>query len=1267
MTTLTAADFVPYTSVDPSTIEAGPLALYSVSVDSILPTQQNEGFAEVDAKAAGFDLDTSLSEVESQLVGDIEPVVIGPGGQLYLIDGHHTFTALLDSEWGIDDPTVYVNVVANYSNLTEAQFIAAMQADNFLLPLNDGVPEPVSDLPTSLTGLTSDVYRGLEYSILKNKSSKLFTTSDNITRGVGSSTPGLDKMTGAFTDFLEAAAYQDADGRLGLPYLSPGDIALATQWNLNPNSTTTLPSIPGTVTAAQLPGFILNQNITVGSVISNSTLDENGTAPVDPNGNYEAGALAGNGTFTGVTEINAGTASEPILIGTPNIGFIMQLGNDNGFSVTLSNTANTYTGGTSILAGHLIIAGDGSLGAAPSETTAQFESSLTLDSAGVPDNVVAAVQADNGIIFNSLSEGNGTLTIGTTAGEFTSASPFVTNRPIAVGSEAATIDVNGSTVDLDGPLVTLGDYGVGLGETTNISNLTIDDLSSGGGSTPTAGTAILSTPSPYFYGDIIVGNTGTQTVQVDSTAAQDWSDTALGSTTGLTTPSGQTVIGEVELNGGTLKTGTEIIAPERNIVLDGGSQIDLDGNNSTWGTLTDVKRTIAVGNSSSTAASITFNSFVISQTAQLQLDGTANGTTYSGAETVTFTNGIDQTAASDTLFIDPAPGVALGTTGDEVFSSGASTTLVNGTAPAWIITDSGGGASTNPYNFVTYGANGYTNVTYSDTGSGSTGGIRTATSTSIVDQTGNATLSENAEAYALKVNDGAVITATGFTITLGDGTDPAGLIMGGGGAAITGGTLAFGGSQAIIYTKGSSTISSEITGTGGLTLAGSGTLTLSPTAAFTSLSGPITIDSGTLSLTTANLFATDVAGLELDDVKSHPSNSILNFTASQTFTTLNSIGTKSAITFDNGATLTIGDTTNNLSSTLSSAITETGAATAGALTVNGSGLIDLSGMSGGTLSLVSGSTIVVNDTAQLRVVSSEFANANFSIDLSGADTQLQLAQGGGGQFANAITGAGELHLIGGTLQLTAAAGANTYSGGTVVETGSTLDLTTNQVSTGNADITDAGGLIVFDQDFAGTYSGVISDGLEMGVGPMLSGSLDIDDSAADSASNNDVTLTAAQAYSGATYVGAGTLTLGVANVLTDSSGVTLGRVGGAVSGIVGGAASGPTYTQTASLVLDADEQLNSLTNDAGNSTFAVLNGNTLTLTPSSVTESNFGGIISDGSAPGSVVADGAGTVTFTGDNTYSGGTAIDAGTFELATPGPRVPGRSSLARTQTPR
>ena len=670
---LPATDFQTYSAANASTIQAGPFSLYSVPVDQLQPTQLNEGLTEVDAKANAFDI-TPPSQLQTSLLGDIEPVVIGPGGTLYLTDGHHTFTALEDSSYGASDPTVYVNVIANYSNDTPTQFWTQMQASDLLLPLNNGVAQTVntgtgSPIPTTLQGLTQDVYRGLEYSILKNKDSKLFTTASNIGGVVGSAVPGVDKETGLYSDFINADAYRNAIGGLGLPYLSPGDVQLATQWNLNPNSVTTLPNI-GTVTVGQLPGFILpaNGSITISSTISNATL--------------ATGTLAANGTFTGITQFNLGTASNPILVGTPQSGFVMQLGGDLGGTVTLSGT-NTYTGGTMITAGNLIVASDAALGAPPPLTNAQFNSSLNLNLQGYPTNALTAVQADNGIIFNSLTEGNGTLTIGTTTG-----GTFSTSRPIAVGSEAATINVNGNVVTLNGPLVSFGTNDVGLSNADGESSLTIDDLSANGGKTATAGTLILSTPSPYFYGNIIIGNVGTPTVEV-------MSDAALGNTTGVPAS-----IGEVELNGGTLQTGASFSAPERNIFLGGSSQIDLDGNTTTWGSLTDVKRTIAIGNSSATPASITFSNLIISQTSTLQLDGSANGVNYTGAESVTFTNGIQQTASSDTLLINAA---SLGTT-EKIFSGVGSQTLVNNMAPAWMISDTGGSASTNPYNFLTYGA-----------------------------------------------------------------------------------------------------------------------------------------------------------------------------------------------------------------------------------------------------------------------------------------------------------------------------------------------------------------------------------------------------------------------------------------------------------------------------------------------------------------------------------------------------------------------------------
>jgi fibronectin-binding autotransporter adhesin len=372
---LSASAFQTYNAANASSIQPGPFALFTVPVDTLKPTQMNEGFTEVDKKADGFNI-LQPSQVQSSLLPDIEPVVIGPGGILYLTDGHHTFTALENSAYGASNPNVYVNVIANYSNLTTAQFWAQMQASNLLLPLNDGVAEPVntatgSPIPTSLTGLTSDPYRGLEYSLLKNKNSKLFANTSNISGVAGSAIPGLDKITGAYGDFIWADAYRNANGGLGLPYLSAGDIQLATQWNLNGASTTTMPNI-GTVTVAQLPGFILSQNLSqntnIVSTISNATL--------------AGGTLDGNGTFTGITSFNLGTASEPIIVGTPQSGLVIQLGADSGHTVTLTGN-NTYTGGTTIIAGTLIIANDQALGAAA-------PASYTIN----PSSILSSVEAN---------------------------------------------------------------------------------------------------------------------------------------------------------------------------------------------------------------------------------------------------------------------------------------------------------------------------------------------------------------------------------------------------------------------------------------------------------------------------------------------------------------------------------------------------------------------------------------------------------------------------------------------------------------------------------------------------------------------------------------------------------------------------------------------------------------------------------------------------------------------------------------------------------
>jgi autotransporter-associated beta strand protein len=1182
---LPASAFQTYDPTAAASIQPGPFSLYQVALGSLMPTQINVGLTEVGKKTAGFDL-LAPSALTANLLTDIEPVVIGPGGVLYLTDGHHTFLALLKSIYGASNPNVYVDVIANFSNLNQAQFLAKMQASNFLLPLNDGVIQSVNPLtgapiPTSFLGMSSDVYRGLEYSILKNKNSVLFPTASNITGAAGSSIPGLDKTAAFYSDFIWAGAYRGANGGLGLPYLSPADIAIATKWNLNGSNATTLPGL-GAVTVSQLPGFILPSggSITISGAISNATL-ANGVLDGSKTGTFDQSTSSAS--FNGLRGLNLGS----VTIGSSAPGFIMQLGADNKATVTLSG-ANTYTGGTTILAGTLVITSDAALGAA-SPTGAAID----------PSNIAASVSANNGIVFNSLTEGAGTLQISPTVAG-TLASPFVLNRPIAVDGEIATINPNGNVVKLTGAIVSLGGGGTGIGNATGVSDLSIND---GTGN----GTVILAPTSgsnPYFYGNWIIS----------SGTLQASSDAALGNTTG---PSYS--IGQIDLDGGTFQAGASFNSV-RSLFLSGGSSYDTNGFTTSFaGSMTDVQRTLTILNSSTTSAgAVTFGSFNISATATLALSGGAQG------ESVSFTNGISRTPAA-TLLLQPSSTTSLGTT--EKILSGTAPTLANGIAAPWIVVNSG--AANNPYDFVTYGANGYVTASYNSSN------ITTANSASVVKQGASAALSGNTQAYAINIQKGFNVTiGAGNTLTLGDGSSPAGLILNGGsGSGLTGGTLAFGGSEGVIWNNGSSIISSVISGSGGLTFAGSGTTTLSTASTQT---GAINIDSGAVTLSAANVFAGDVNGVTLSNVKSKPAAAALAITANNAFTTLNSVGSNSKITLSNGAALTIGDTTNNLGSTLSSSITESGTAVAGALTKNGSGLLDLSGMSKSTLSLISGSTVVVNG-GQLRIGANIFTNANGVVLNNGSE--LQFAQNGGGLFANAISGSGWVHLIGGTLQLT---GTNSYSGGTLVEAGSTLDLTTANVSTGNANIANAGGLVVFDQATTGTYSGVISDGKQMGTGAVISGSFVKDDSTG--ASSGNVTLSAVQTYTGGTFVEAGTLTLGAQNAVAASSGVDLGRVGGPAG--TGAAAAGGAAT--AILALGADNAIQGLMSEQGNNTAVQLGGHALTINTTTSNIWSFGGAIT---GTGSLVKSGTGTELLTGASTYTGPTTVNGGLLALGDTG----------------
>jgi hypothetical protein len=141
-------------------------AAYTIEVHALHPTQLALGWREVVAKKKLIE-GKSPAELTAYLKEKDVPVVIGPGGVPYMTDGHHTLRALLESR--VADKIAYGHILANWASVPAEEFWARMQAKNYVY-LKDAAgrgPRPASTLPTSLTGMQRDAYRGLGWGVMK--------------------------------------------------------------------------------------------------------------------------------------------------------------------------------------------------------------------------------------------------------------------------------------------------------------------------------------------------------------------------------------------------------------------------------------------------------------------------------------------------------------------------------------------------------------------------------------------------------------------------------------------------------------------------------------------------------------------------------------------------------------------------------------------------------------------------------------------------------------------------------------------------------------------------------------------------------------------------------------------------------------------------------------------------------------------------------------------------------------------------------------------
>jgi fibronectin-binding autotransporter adhesin len=466
----------------------------------------------------------------------------------------------------------------------------------------------------------------------------------------------------------------------------------------------------------------------------------------------------------------------------------------------------------------------------------------------------------------------------------------------------------------------------------------------------------------------------------------------------------------------------------------------------------------------------------------------------------------------------------------------------------------------------------------------------------------------------IKSGTGTLTLAGGNTYTGGTTISAGTLQLGNGGTtgSITGnvidnGVLAFDRSNSV-------TFAGVISGTGSVAQIGTGTMILTGSNTYT---GGTTISAGTLQLGNGGTTGS-ITGNVID-------NGILAFDRSDSVTFAGAIsGTGSVTQIGTGTTILTGSNTYTGSTTISAGTLQAGSASAlsqnSEFTVNS--ILDLHGFSS-TIGSLSGTGIVSNNgaTAAALTVGNDNASTTFGGVLQNGTSALQLTKSGTG-----------------TLTLT---GNNTYTGGTTISAG-TLQLGNGGTSgsiTGN--VID-NGVLSFDRSdsvtFAGTISGTGSV-TQIGTGTTI--------------------LTGSNTYTGGTTISAGRLQLG--------NGQTTGSItGNAIdNGILAfdrsdsvtfaGAISGTgsvTQTGTGTTILTGNNTYTGGTTISAG-TLQLGNGGTTGSITGNVIDNGvlafnrsdlvtFGGVIS---GTGSLVKQGAGTLTLPGANTYTGTTTVNAGSL----------------------
>ncbi|HEU0233509.1 MAG TPA: autotransporter-associated beta strand repeat-containing protein [Gallionella sp.] len=453
-----------------------------------------------------------------------------------------------------------------------------------------------------------------------------------------------------------------------------------------------------------------------------------------------------------------------------------------------------------------------------------------------------------------------------------------------------------------------------------------------------------------------------------------------------------------------------------------------------------------------------------------------------------------------------------------------------------------------------------------------------------------------------------------------------------------------------------STLSGVLGGAGGLTKTSNGTLTLSGANTY---QGATTVSMGTLTLqggaAIADTGAVDVA-----------SGATLNLGAGETISALTSAGTISGT----GITLTAatyGFTGGTIDANLG---TGTLNQTSGSTALNGTVGATTVNINGGTLTL--GAANRLADTAALTVNGGTFSLGGFSDTVGAAVLQAGTIQNGtltGSSYGmqdgtvSAILAGSGIALNKTTTGIVTLSGANTYTGLTTVSAGTlNLNTTGNNALAGNLTVSGGSAVLQRADQIANTANVAVSggalnvagfndtvNGVQL-TGGSISGTTGVLTSITAFDMQNGTVGAVLGGAAGLSKTTGGTVTLSGANQYTGLTDITAGALAyGANNVISSGAVTVNGATAVLALGLNQSDTVGTVT-VAGGGSITGTGSSTLTSTGSFEMQNGSVSAILAGSGI-ALNKTGAGIVTLSGANTYSGLTTVSNGTLFLNTAG----------------